>query len=115
MFFAHDVFCFKHREDRSAANGVQYAGIARVSDSGRRKMAEAGCLLESVGDADHGHLVERFADDLDSDWLTLSAFLCKSAGDAHGGEAGEIGGNGEHVFEVGLQRVVFEVAHLVRG
>ena len=30
-------------------------------------MAEAGCLLESMGDADHGHLVERFADDLDSD------------------------------------------------
>jgi hypothetical protein len=44
----------------------------------------------------------------------LGAFVGDgAAGDADGGKAGEVGGNGEDVFEVGLEGVVGEIAELV--
>ena len=68
-----------------------------------------------MGGLEEGGFVEGFGYELEADG-EVGAFVGDgAAGDADGGEAGEVGGDGEDVFKVGLERVAGEFAEFVGG
>ena len=68
-----------------------------------------------MGGLEEGGFVEGFGDELEADG-EVGAFVGDgAAGDADGGESGEVGGDGEDVFEIGLEGVADEFSEFVGG
>lgn len=68
-----------------------------------------------MGGLEESGFIEGFGDELEADGEVSTFVGDGAAGDADGGEAGEVGGDGEDVFKIGLQRVANEFTEFVGG